>query len=55
MIAAPWTTTVGWVGVWSGHSQSDNEGVGHLRQHLLLIVDMLLLFQPDHVRDFHLF
>lgn len=38
-----------------GHLQSDNEGVGHLRQHLLLIVDVLLLFQPDHVRDFHLF
>lgn len=38
-----------------GDSQSDNEGVGNLRQHLLLIVDVLLLFQPDDVRDFHLF
>lgn len=26
------------------YSQSDNEGVGNLSQHLLLIVDMLLLF-----------
>lgn len=46
---------MGGCAVWGGHSQSDNEGMGHLRQHLLLIVDVLLLFQPDHVRDFHLF
>lgn len=29
--------------------------MGDLRQHLLLIVDVLLLFQPDDVGDFHLF
>lgn len=44
-----------WVKNGGGNSQSDNEGVGNLRQHLLLIVDVLLLFQPDDVRDFHLF
>lgn len=44
-----------WVKNGGRDSQSDNEGVGNLRQHLLLIVDVLLLFQPDYVRDFHLF
>lgn len=33
-----------WVKVGGKDSQSDNEGVGNLSQHLLLIVDMLLLF-----------
>lgn len=35
-------------------SQSDEEGVVDLRQHLLLVVDVLLLLQSDHVRDLHL-
>lgn len=35
-------------------SQADEEGVVDLRQHLLLVVDVLLLLQPDHVGDLHL-
>lgn len=36
------------------HSQSDEKGVVDLAQHLLLVVDVLLLLQSDHVRDLHL-
>lgn len=36
------------------NSQSDEEGVVDLCQHLLLVVDVLLLLQSDHVRDLHL-
>lgn len=35
-------------------SQSDEEGVVDLCQHLLLVVDMLLLLQSDHIGDLHL-
>lgn len=36
------------------NSQSDEEGVVDLCQNLLLVVDVLLLLQSDHVRDPHL-
>lgn len=39
---------------WEANSQSDEEGVIDLCQHLLFIVDMLLLLQSDHVRNLHL-
>ena len=35
------------------HSQSDEEGVVDFGQDFLLVVDVLLLLEPDHVRDLH--
>ena len=36
------------------HSQAYEEGVVDLAQHLLLVVDVLLLLETDHVGDPHL-
>lgn len=38
----------------AGDLQSYEEGVVDLRQHLFLVVDVLLLLEPDHIGDLHL-